>query len=112
MPTAKLRLYNLDSVKAPGLPIIGTGLNAYLPEDKLRLERSVTFHAPSTIERISARQNFICPVCGQSLRNGETLELHHSPSLKEWQLNLDKNKKVKLFVLHRLCHYRVHKDEK
>jgi len=48
----------------------------------------------------------------KGLRNGETLELHHSPGLKEWQLNLEKNKKVKLFVLHKLCHQRVHQGEK
>jgi RNA-directed DNA polymerase len=110
-PGAKVRLYNLDSVKAPGNPIIRTELNAYLPGDKLQLEKVMTFHAPSTIERISRFQNFICPVCRQSLKNGETLELHHSPNLKTWQLQQVNNKKIKLFVLHKLCHLTIHKKK-
>jgi len=67
--------------------MIRTGMNAYLPEDKFQLNKRVTLVASSSVERISARQNFICPGCGQSLANGEAIEVHHLPNLKEWQLN-------------------------
>ena len=110
---AKVILFNLDSVRAPGKAMIRTGMNAYLPEDKLQLNKRVALVASSTVERISARQNFICPRCGQSLANGEPIEVHHSPNLKDWQLNQvrkNKNMKVKLFALHQLCHRKGHKD--
>ena len=35
---AKLRLYNLDSIRAPGKAIIQIGLNAYKKEDLIKLE--------------------------------------------------------------------------
>lgn len=108
---AKVRLYNLDSVKAPGEAVIKTGMNAYLSKDKLQLSKKVTLVASSSVEKIAARQNFICLGCGQNLDNGEQIEIHHSPNLKDWQFNQSKKsnqKNVKLFALHRLCHRKIH----
>lgn len=112
-PLAKVRLFNLDFVRAPGKAMLRMRMNAYLPEDKLQLNKKVALVASSTVERISARQNFICPGCGQNLANGELTEVHHLPNLKDWQLNQvrkNKNMKVKLLALHQLCHRKVHKD--
>jgi|JI61114BRNA_FD_contig_101_193406_length_4991_multi_4_in_0_out_0_1 RNA-directed DNA polymerase len=112
---AKVRLYNLDSVMAPGKAIIKTGMNAYLSKDKLQLNKNVTLVASSSVEKIAARQGFICPGCGQNLGNGEQIEIHHSPNLKDWQLSQSQkgNKKnVKLFALHRLCHRKIHNKSK
>lgn len=81
-PITKVKLYNLDSVEPPKQPMISAGLNAYILIDKLRLERGVSFLASSATERVGRRQKFVCPTCGQSLKNGETFELHHSLSLK------------------------------
>jgi RNA-directed DNA polymerase len=110
---AKLRLYNLDSIRAPGQAIIQTGLNAYQKEDlfKLKKRQDLSVFASGTVEKICRRQDFICPVCGQSLTNGEDIEIHHSPSLKELRLNLSLNKQVKTVALHKLCHIRVHSKE-
>lgn len=70
---AKLRLYNLDSVRAPGLATKPLGLNAYLEADIEKLDKNKSsFNIfTSQVERICRRQNFICPICEQSLANGE-----------------------------------------
>jgi RNA-directed DNA polymerase len=110
---AKLRLYNLDSIKAPGKATIPIGLNAYKKEDITKLEkRKARVAFPSgTVEKICNRQNLICPACGQSLDNGEDIEVHHIPSLKKMRLHPSPNKQVKLVALHKLCHSRVHSKE-
>lgn len=110
---AKLRLYNLDSIKAPGKATAPIGLNAYIKEDTIKLERRKTrVTIPSgRVEKICIRQNFICPACGQSLGNGEDIEVHHTPSLKTMRLHPSPNKQVKLVALHKLCHSRVHSKE-
>lgn len=110
---AKLRLYNLDSIKAPGKGTVPTGLNAYIKEDIIKLEKRKTRVPISSgrVEKICIRQNFICPACGQSLGNGEDIEVHHTPSLKMMRLHHSPNKRVKLVALHKLCHLRVHSKE-
>ena len=76
---------------------------------KKRKEHSVL--VSGTVEKICRRQDFICPVCGQSLNNGEDIEIHHNPSLKEFRLNPSLNKQFKTVALHKLCHTRVHRKE-
>jgi RNA-directed DNA polymerase len=110
---AKLRLYNLDSIRAPGKAMITAGLNAYKEEDLVTLGKRKALAAfPSgTVDKICKRQDFICPACGQSLGNGEDIEVHHLPSLKEMRLHPSPNKRVKTVALHKLCHSRVHSKE-
>jgi RNA-directed DNA polymerase len=110
--SAKLRLFNLDSIRAPGKAQIPMGLNAYEKADRERLKNRIIYTSfPSgTVEKISRRQKFICPACGQSLCNGEDIEVHHSPSLKDLRLLATLNTKVKTVALHKLCHSRMHKD--
>jgi RNA-directed DNA polymerase len=107
---AKLRLYNLDSIRAPGRAMVQTGLNAYKKEDLKKLEKRKEHSVPTsnTAEKICRRQNFICPVCGQSLTNGESIEVHHIPSIKELRLDHSLNKQIKTVALHKLCHTRLH----
>jgi RNA-directed DNA polymerase len=109
---AKLRLFNLDSIRAPGKALIPTGLNAYEKADRERLEKRILYtNFPSgTVEKICRRQKFICPACGQSLSNGEDIEVHHLPSLKDLRLLATSNAQVKTVALHKLCHSRMHKD--
>lgn len=109
---ARLRLYNLDSVKAPGLATKPLGLNAYRETDvvKLTKERGSPLFS-GQVEHICKRQNFICLVCGQSLTNGENVEIHHIPSIKELNQNSLPNKQVKLVVLHKLCHQMIHSNK-
>lgn len=85
---AKLRLFNLDSIRAPGKAQIPMGLNAYEKADRELLEKRVlyTIFPSGTVEKICKRQKFVCPACGQSLSNGENIEVHHLPSLKDLRL--------------------------
>jgi hypothetical protein len=108
---AKLRLYNLDSIRAPGKATIPLGLNAYEKTDRTKLEKRILYtNFPSgTVEKICKRQKFICPACGQSLCNGEKVEVHHLPSLKDLRLRATPNAQVKLVALHKLCHSQVHR---
>jgi len=110
---AKLRLYNLDSIRVPGRAMIQTELNAYKKEDliKLKKRKEHSVLVSGTVEKICRRQNFICLVCGQSLNNGEEIEIHHNPSLKELRLNPSLYKKVKIVALHKLCHTCAHSKE-
>lgn len=112
MENAKLRLFNLDSIRAPGKAQIPMGLNAYEKADRERLEKRILYtNFPlGTVEKICKRQKFICLVCEQSLGNGEDIEVHHSPSLKDLRLLAISNKQVKTIALHKLCHSRIHKD--
>jgi RNA-directed DNA polymerase len=109
---ALLRLFNLDSIRAPGNAQIPTGLNAYEKADRERLETRILYtNFPSgTVEKICRRQKFICPVCGQSLSNGEDIEVHHLPSLKDLRLHATPNTQVKTVALHKICHSRMHKE--
>ena len=109
---AKLRLFNLDSIRAPGKALIPMGLNAYEKADRVRLEnRTLYTNFPSgAVEKICKRQKFICPACGQSLSNGEDIEVHHSPSLKDLRLHATPNTRVKTVALHKICHTRIHKE--
>ncbi len=109
---AKLRLFNLDSIRAPGKAQIPMGLNTYEKADREKLGKRVLYTSlPSgTVEKICRRQKFICPACGQSLSNGEDIEVHHMPSLKDLRLHATLSTQVKTVVLHKLCHSRIHKD--
>lgn len=106
---AKLRLHNLDSIRAPGYATKPLGLNAYIEADAKKLaKRAGSSALTGQAERVCQRQNFICPVCGQSLSNGEEIEIHHTPSLKELNANHIPSKQVKLVALHKLCHLYLH----
>ena len=112
MKDAKLRWFNLDSIRAPGKAQIQVGLNAYEKADCELLEKRVFYtNFPSgMVEKICKRQKFICSACGQSLSNGEDIEVHHFPSLKDLRLLATPNTRVKTVALHKLCHSRMHKD--
>lgn len=109
---AKLRLFNLDSIRAPGKALISTGLKAYEKADRAKLENRILYtNFPSgAVEKICKQQKFICPTCGQSLCNGEDVEVHHSPSLENLRLNATPNTRVKTVALHKICHSRLHKE--
>lgn len=109
---AKLRLLNLDSIKAPGKAQIPMGLNAYEKADCERLKKRTIYTSflSGTVEKICRRQKFICLACGQSLSNGENIEVHHILSLKELRLLATPNTRVKTVALHKLCHHKDHND--
>jgi RNA-directed DNA polymerase len=55
-------------------------------------------------QRLAKRQNGKCPVCGESLLNGEEIQLHHKqPKAQGGQDTLEN-----LVLLHLFCHQQVH----
>jgi RNA-directed DNA polymerase len=59
---------------------------------------------PSFRHKIAQRQNGCCPVCGQSLFNGEQLQLHHRQPKSQGGKDTVEN----LQWLHLFCHQQVH----
>ena len=55
-------------------------------------------------QKIAKRQDYVCPVCGESLLNGEDLQLHHRKPLAQGGDDSYKN----LQLLHLYCHHQVH----
>jgi len=55
-------------------------------------------------ERLAKRQNHLCPVCKQSLYNGEVLHRHHIKPQKEGGGNNTDN----LILVHLFCHQQIH----
>ena len=55
-------------------------------------------------QRVAKKQNYKCPVCGESLFNDEPLHLHHkTPRCKG-----GKDEVKNLVWLHQYCHHKVH----
>ena len=65
---------------------------------------SKTWAKGSKLERVANNQYHKCPVCGESLYNGEELETHHIVPVKEGGSDDAEN----LIHLHKACHKQVH----
>lgn len=74
-------------------------------EIKRRLSKRFTFIGLMELS-IAQAQNQICPVCGDSLFNGEELHKHHIISVKKGGKNTANN----LIALHKDCHRAIHKS--
>ena len=109
---AKLRLFNLDSIRAFGKAVIPMGLNAYEKADRVRLERIVLFILIFLLVRLKKYvnvRNLSALLVGRVLAMVK-IEVHHSLSLKDPRLHATPNTRVKTVVLHKTCHTRIHKE--
>jgi RNA-directed DNA polymerase len=59
-------------------------------------------------QRLAARQSFVCPVCGESLGNGETVEAHHS----QWRCRGGTDEVANLVLVHLYCHQQLHHERR
>ena len=58
--------------------------------------------------KIAQNQNWLCPICGENLHNGEALETHHIvPLVKSGTDEIDN-----LQHLHKICHKTVHSGKR
>lgn len=81
-----------------------TTLNPYKLEDQEYFKRRHEKKVLSKLrEKVYEKFKGICPVCEQSLYNGERIELHHIKPKKQRGLNSVSN----LQPLHRICHIKV-----
>ena len=62
----------------------------------------------SKYEQVAKEQNWKCPICGDSLFNGEEIETHHIVPLRDGGMHDIEN----LVHLHRACHKQVHSKSK
>lgn len=62
----------------------------------------------SKYEQIAKEQNWKCPICNDSLFNGEEIETHHIVPVKEG----GSDDKENLIHLHKACHKQVHSKPK
>ena len=95
-----------DPAKVKTIKVLAkkTMLNPYKLEDRKYFERIRERKIVSKLrEKVYEKYKGKCPVCEQSLYNGEKIELHHVKPKKERGLNSISN----LQPLHRICHIKV-----
>jgi len=63
-----------------------------------------TKNLPAKRQKIAKTQNHICPLCGESIHNGEEIHEHHLQSRKAGGGNESGN----LILVHMFCHLKVH----
>lgn len=58
-------------------------------------------------QEIAKNQNYICPVCGESIFNGESIHIHHKVHRKDG----GSDKVSNLVYLHTYCHHKIHHEQ-
>lgn len=99
-------LFNIKGVTRLNVPFLKLGVNPYTEEGRRYYERRKDDRKrilpPSTIA-VYNRHNHTCAVCGESLHNGEPVELHHIvPRRRGGVWTLDN-----IQPLHKICHASV-----
>jgi len=61
----------------------------------------------ATEQRLARKQNYVCPLCGQSLFNDEELHIHHVQPRRKGGTNADENRKI----VHLYCHQQIHSSQ-
>lgn len=67
-------------------------------------EKAKASEHTKTIQKIAHKQGHICPICGQSLYNGEDVHKHHKVSKKDGGKDTYSN----LELVHLYCHQQIH----
>src|SRR5437588_697455 len=70
---------------------------------RMRAARKATAYAAS-VQTMARRQHHVCPVCGDSLFNGEELQKHHIHPRKAGGMDSYAN----LLLVHLMCHQQLH----
>jgi RNA-directed DNA polymerase len=67
-------------------------------------EKALAKNLTSSSQRIAKKQNYLCPMCGESLFNGENIHRHHIVPRHQG----GKNTYANLQLVHSLCHQKIH----
>ncbi|MGK7942891.1 MAG: group II intron reverse transcriptase/maturase, partial [Microcystaceae cyanobacterium] len=81
-------------------------LQEYWEKRRKKSDANMAKKLPKAKERIAKRQDYQCPICGQSLFNDEPLHLHHIKPRSEGGTDDMKN----LIWVHQYCHHKVHHE--
>jgi len=105
----KEKIYQINSVTSWSPTLMKEGKNPYnlIDEEyfKERAKKRILARFRSTIYK---KNNHICKECGESLYNGEKVELHHIISQKlggKWTV-------ANIIPLHEICHKKITQNEK
>ena len=71
--------------------------------------RAKSVKLPKQRYSLAARQDFLCPVCGESLQNGEELQRHHMILDKA---DVRRNDPIYQCLVHLYCHQQLHSGER
>ena len=83
-------------------------LKDYWAERNKRTDATEAEKFGRTRQKVAKKQGFKCPSCGESLFNGEPLQLHHITPKCEG----GKDEPENLVWLHQFCHHQVHYQRK
>ena len=97
-------ILNIAEVKPVVHPLLKLSRNPYLLEDKIYFDKRIIEKSSAKFrEAIYKKYNHLCPVCQESLHNGENVELHHIIPVKEGGKYTMSN----IQPLHQICHQNI-----
>lgn len=97
-------MFKLSSVSLIRKRLMQLGLNPYIKTNKEYYLSLKTYNVLSKLKaKVYGQYNNSCAVCGDSLNNGERIELHHIKPVKEGGKTVKKN----LMPLHWMCHVKI-----
>ena len=100
----KLVIINLAEIKPKQHTLLKLDLNPYLSENLAYFNnRLITKNSAKFRELIFKKYNHQCPICLDSLHNGEKIELHHIKPVKEGGQYTISN----IQPLHQICHISI-----
>lgn len=79
----------------------------YWEKRKVKQDKSEAEKLNSKSQKIAKRQNYLCPVCNQSIFNGEETQIHHLIPRNQGGSDQINN----LVHLHIYCHHKTHHDK-
>lgn len=100
----RLTIFNISEIVIKIHKLLKLDLNPYLLENKAYFQkRIISRNSAKFREAIYKKYNHLCPICGESLHNGEKVELHHIKPAKEGGEYSMSN----IQPLHQICHISI-----
>jgi len=102
--SVKEKIFNISEVTSWKPSLIKFGCNPYIQKNREYFEKRQEIHIIAKFRSaVYKKYKQKCPECGESLHNGENIELHHQTPQKEggsWKLD-------NIMPLHEVCHKAV-----
>lgn len=100
----RLTIFNISEIVIKIHKLLKLDLNPYLLENKSYFQKRIISRTSAKFrEAIYKKYNHLCPICGESLHNGEKVELHHIKPVKEG----GKYSMSNIQPLHQICHISI-----
>lgn len=100
----RLTIFNISETVIKIHKLLKLDLNPYLLENKSYFQKRIISRNSAKFRvAIYKKYNHLCPICGESLHNGEKVELHHIKPVKEGGEYSMSN----IQPLHQICHISI-----